>query len=85
MLTSAEETRLQRKRNPFNVAEESAKMGGQETDVEFVKKMDQVIEHNSLGIAVAIGHRLGLFKAMIELMEPKTSKEIAEKSGLNER
>ena len=67
------------------MAEEPAKMGVQETDVEFVKKMDQVIEHNSLGIAVAIGHRLGLFKAMIELTEPKTSKEIAEKSGLNER
>eukprot|EP00112_Aurelia_sp_Birch-Aquarium-sp1_P022058 Seg6097.1 transcript_id=Seg6097.1/GoldUCD/mRNA.D3Y31 product="hypothetical protein" protein_id=Seg6097.1/GoldUCD/D3Y31 len=67
------------------LAEAMAKMGGQETDIEFVKKMDQVIEHNSLGIAVAIGHRLGLFKTMVELTEPKTSSEIAEKSGLNER
>ena len=67
------------------MAEEPAKMVGQETDLEFVKKMGEVIEHNSLGIAMAIGHRLGLFKTMIELTEPKTSKEIAEKSGLNER
>ena len=54
-------------------------------DAEFLEKMEEVIQHNALGIAVAIGHRLGLFKAMIEFTEPQTSGEIAAKAGLHER
>ena len=54
-------------------------------DAEFLEKMQEVIQHNALGIAVEIGHRLGLFKTMIESTEPQTSHEIAAKAGLHER
>ena len=57
----------------------------EEQDAEFLEKMEEVIQHNALGIAVAIGHRLGLFQTMIELTEPQTSHEIAAKAGLQER
>ena len=54
-------------------------------DHEFVEKMEQVIENNAMGLGLSIGYRVGLIDAMAELKEPKTSMEIAEKSGLNER
>ena len=54
-------------------------------DHEFVEKMEQVIENNAMGLGLSIGYRVGLIDAMAELKEPKTSMEISEKSGLNER
>ncbi len=57
----------------------------EETPEMFARSMGQVINHVALGSAISIGHRLGLFKVMIEFTEPKTSAEIAAKAGLNER
>ena len=57
----------------------------QEVDHEFVHRLDQIIEHNAVGIGLAIGYRVGLIKIMTELEDPKTSNEIAEKAGLHER
>lgn len=60
-------------------------MEAPESDAAFLAKMETVIEHNSLGIAVAIGSRTGLLQTMIDLTEAKTSQEIAAGAGLNER
>ena len=67
--------------------EESGKSMKMEDDIDhdFVHRMDHIIEHNATGISLAIGYRVGLIKTMAELEEPKTSTEIAEKAGLNER
>eukprot|EP00794_Sanderia_malayensis_P012718 gene12718-14023_t len=51
----------------------------------FWEKMKVVADHATLGHAMSLGYRLGLFKAMMEFTEPKTSQEIADKTGLNER
>ena len=54
-------------------------------EAEFSAQMDSVIEHNALGIAIAVGHRIGLIQTMVNLTEPRTSSEIARIAGLNER
>ena len=54
-------------------------------DVAFMSNMGKVMEHNALGISIAIGYRVGLIKVLSDLDEPKTSMEIADKAGLNER
>ena len=56
-----------------------------EAEDEFCAKMETVIEHNALGVAIAVGHRTGLLQKLTELQEPKTSVEIANAAGLNER
>lgn len=60
-------------------------MENSETVKEFCEKMDKVIEHNALGMALAVGSRTGLNQTLATLTEPKTSEEIATASGLNER
>eukprot|EP00795_Rhopilema_esculentum_P005236 gene5236-382_t len=54
-------------------------------DLAFVANMGKLIEHNALGISLAIGYRVGLIEVLANLDEPKTSIEIADKAGLNER
>ena len=54
-------------------------------DVAFMANMGKVMEHNALGISIAIGYRVGLIEVLANLDEPKTSMEIADKAGLNER
>lgn len=56
-----------------------------ETENEFVERMDTILEHNAVGMGLTIGYRVGLINVMSELQEPKTSLEIAQKAGLNER
>ena len=58
---------------------------GTKDEAEFSARMDSVIEHNALGIAIAVGHRIGLIQTMVELTEPRTSSEIAKAAGLHER
>jgi len=56
-----------------------------EAEEEFCGQMDAVLQHNALGVAIAVGHRTGLIQKLTELQEPKTSTEIANATGLNER
>ena len=56
-----------------------------EAEEEFCGQMDTVLQHNALGVAIAVGHRIGLIQKLTELQEPKTSTEIANATGLNER
>lgn len=55
------------------------------TEAEFGAKMETVLQHNALGMALAVGHRTGLMQKLAESQEPKTSAEIAATAGLNER
>ena len=50
-------------------------------DVAFMANMGKVMEHNALGISIAIGYRVGLIEVLANLDEPKTSMEIADKAG----
>ncbi len=52
---------------------------------DFSKKMEAVVNHTALGHGISLGHRLGLFKVMSDFTEPKSSADIAQKAGLNER
>ena len=61
------------------------KSNATEAENDFCAKMETVIEHNALGVAIAVGHRTGLLQKLTELQEPKTSVEIANAAGLNER
>jgi len=70
-----------------DAAHGSAKLVNVDDDVdhEFAHKLDEIINHNATGLSLSIGYRVGLVQTMAELEEPKTSMEIAEKAGLNER
>ena len=57
----------------------------EESPEEFAEKMDAMVEHTVLAHGISMGTRVGLFKCMSDLTEPKTSTEIAAKAGLNER
>jgi 2-polyprenyl-3-methyl-5-hydroxy-6-metoxy-1,4-benzoquinol methylase len=50
----------------------------------FAGKLLTALNHGALSLMVSIGHRTGLFDVMSRL-PPATSKEIAERAGLNER
>jgi 2-polyprenyl-3-methyl-5-hydroxy-6-metoxy-1,4-benzoquinol methylase len=50
----------------------------------FAEKLIEVYNQGALSLMISIGHRSGLFDAMHNLSY-NTSKEIAERSGLNER
>ncbi|MGB3364236.1 MAG: class I SAM-dependent methyltransferase [Thermodesulfobacteriota bacterium] len=50
----------------------------------FAERMMTILNHGALNLMISIGYRTGLFDAMNEL-EPSTSEEIAEASGLDER
>ena len=56
-----------------------------DVDHDFAHKLDEIINHNATGLSLSIGYRVGLVQTMVELKEPKTSIEIAETAGLNER
>jgi 2-polyprenyl-3-methyl-5-hydroxy-6-metoxy-1,4-benzoquinol methylase len=51
---------------------------------DFASEMLAALNHGALCLMVSVGHRTGLFDA-ISGMEPATSIQIAERSGLNER
>lgn len=51
---------------------------------DFASEMLATLNHGALCLMVSIGHRTGLFDVMSG-MEPATSAQIAERSGLNER
>jgi len=51
---------------------------------QFAERMMTILNHGALNLMISIGYRTGLFDVMSEL-EPSTSEEIAEASGLNER
>lgn len=51
----------------------------------FAVRLDEIIESSSTGLGLTIGYRVGLIKTLCDLNEPKTSTEIAEIAGLNER
>lgn len=50
----------------------------------FSGRLLDVLNNGGLALMISIGHRTGLFDAMSEF-PPATSKEIAQKAGLNER
>lgn len=50
----------------------------------FAEKLLNSLNYGALALMTSIGHRTGLFDVMSKL-EPSTSKEISEASGLNER
>ena len=50
----------------------------------FVSRLIDIINYGSLNIMISIGYRTGLFDTLSGL-HPSSSREIAEKSGLNER
>lgn len=56
----------------------------QEKAEAFAGQMLDVMNKASLALMCSLGHRKGIFDAMSE-MEPSTSKQIATKTGLNER
>ncbi|MCK5709652.1 MAG: transcriptional regulator, partial [Deltaproteobacteria bacterium] len=51
---------------------------------QFAERMMTILNDGALNLMISIGYRTGLLDAMSEL-EPSTSEEIAEASGLNER
>jgi 2-polyprenyl-3-methyl-5-hydroxy-6-metoxy-1,4-benzoquinol methylase len=51
---------------------------------EFGGRLAGMIDGAMFALAISVGHRLGLYDAMAEL-EPATSEEIAEQTGLQER
>jgi len=51
---------------------------------EFAERMMTILNHGALNLMISIGYRTGLFDVMSKL-EPSTSEEIAEASGLDER
>jgi len=61
-----------------NVTINEAKSG------EFAERMMTILNHGALNLMISIGYRTGLFDVMSKL-EPSTSEEIAEASGLDER
>ena len=52
---------------------------------DFSSNLMNALNNTALGMGVAIGDHMGLFRAMSLLEEPATSACIATKSGLNER
>ena len=50
----------------------------------FAERLVEVYNQGALSLMISIGHRTRLFDVMNELNQ-STSKEIADKSGLNER
>ncbi len=50
----------------------------------FADRLIHLINSGALTLMISIGHRTGLFDTM-SILPPSTSKEIAEKAGLNER
>jgi SAM-dependent methyltransferase len=51
---------------------------------EFAGRLVGVVNGSMLTLAISVGHRLGLYDSLAEL-EPATSAEIAERTGLQER
>jgi SAM-dependent methyltransferase len=51
---------------------------------EFAGRLVGVINGAMLALAISVGHRLGIYDTLAEL-EPATSEEIAERTGLHER
>ena len=52
---------------------------------EICNKLMDALNNTALGMGIAIGDYMGLFKAMSLLERPSTSTEIATKAALNER
>jgi 2-polyprenyl-3-methyl-5-hydroxy-6-metoxy-1,4-benzoquinol methylase len=50
----------------------------------FADRLVEILNHGALHLMIGIGHRTRLFDVMAEL-PPSTSKQIAERAGLNER
>ncbi|GJM15728.1 MAG: transcriptional regulator [Thermodesulfobacteriota bacterium] len=51
---------------------------------QFAEKLMTILNHGAINLMISIGYRTGLFDTMSKL-EPSTSEEIAEASGLDER
>ena len=52
---------------------------------EFTQKMNEVVKSGFITLGLALGSRLGLFKAMAQLDGPATSKQIADAVNCKER
>ena len=51
----------------------------------WLTRMLETGREGTLGLALALGHELGIFDVIIASQEPLTSQQIAEKSKLKER
>ncbi len=51
----------------------------------FSAKLVDVLNYGSLNLALGVGYRLDLFKAMAEIGEPQTAESIADRADLNVR
>ena len=56
-----------------------------QTEEAFSEKLMDALNNAALGMGIAMGDYMGLFKAMAELEKSVTSAELAERAGLNER
>ena len=54
-------------------------------EMEFSDKLMDALNNTALGMGIAMGDYMGLFKAMSLMEKPSTSTEIASKAKLNER
>lgn len=58
---------------------------GELEETEFCNKMMDTLNGTALGMGIAMGDYMGLFKVMSKMGRPSTSMEIACAAALNER
>ena len=58
---------------------------GELSEEDFCNKLMDALNNTALGMGIAIGDYMGLFKAMSLLEKPSTSTDIASTATLNER
>ena len=56
----------------------------QQPDV-YEDRFNTIVENGFVALGISLGHKVGLFKALIELSEPETSLTIAQHANLHER
>ena len=56
-----------------------------EKRAKFTEKVSQVITNGYLSLALATGHKSGLFETLASFDEPKTCEEISAASGCKQR